>query len=283
VTTWIILRAAGVGAYLMLFASVAFGLVATTAPFGKRIAKQSAILIHQFLSTVGLVLLVIHVGGLLVDSFMHFAPRDVLVPGASTYRPIPVALGIIAMYAMVMVLVSSWVRRHYSSKLWRRLHLAAAPTFALAMLHGVFAGSDATRRWMFLTYVITGSIVVFLLLLRGLQGGRTPVRRAQSSPEGSPRASRSMSPPSVPVGEAPPAPATDAAGVSGRLAAGVSSARDDTGSGARAGTETRIGATGSVSRVPAMASEPTTSTEASAIPASPHPSTVTVRRNMEAR
>ena len=40
-TTWIVLRAAGIGAYLMLFFSVAFGLVATSAPFGKRIAKQA--------------------------------------------------------------------------------------------------------------------------------------------------------------------------------------------------------------------------------------------------
>lgn len=280
-TTWIVLRAAGIGAYLMLFASVAFGLVATTAPFGKRIAKQSAILIHQFLSTVGLVLLGIHIGGLLVDSFMHFAPRDVLVPGASTYRPIPVALGIIAMYAMVMVLVSSWVRRRYSSKLWRRLHMAAAPAFALAMLHGVFAGADATRRWMYLTYLITGSIVAFLLLLRGLQVERKPVRRAQSSPAGS-RVPRSPSPSSVPVGEAPP-PLADPSGAGDRLVAGASAAADDFGSGASAGTETRIGEAGSVSRVPATAREPATSTEASAIPARPHASTVTVRRNMEAR
>ncbi len=280
-TTWIVLRAAGIGAYLMLFASVAFGLVATTAPFGKRIAKQSAILIHQFLSTVGLVLLGIHIGGLLVDSFMHFAPRDVLVPGSSTYRPIPVALGIIAMYAMVMVLVSSWIRRRYSSKLWRRLHMAAAPAFALALLHGVFAGADATRRWMYLTYVITGSLVAFLLLLRGLQKGREPARRVQSSPAGS-RVPRSPSPSSVPVGEAPPAPLADPSGVDW-LAAGTSAAPDDFGSGASPGTETRIGVAGSVSRVPATASEPATSTEASAIPASPHARTVTVRRNMEAQ
>jgi DMSO/TMAO reductase YedYZ heme-binding membrane subunit len=282
VTTWIILRAAGIGAYLMLFASVAFGLVATTAPFGKRIAKQSAILIHQFFSTVGLVLLGIHIGGLLIDSFMHFAPLDVLVPGSSTYRPISVALGIIAMYAMVMVLVSSWVRRRYSSKLWRRLHMAAAPAFALALLHGVFAGADATRRWMYLTYVITGSVVAFLLLLRGLQVGPKPARRVQSSPEGS-RVPRSPSPSSTLVGEAPPAPLADPSGAGDWLAAGASAARDDFGSGASAGTETRIGVAGSVSRVPATASEPATSTEASAIPARAHASTVTVRRNMEAQ
>jgi hypothetical protein len=91
-TTWIVLRAAGIGAYVVLFASVAFGLVATSGPFGKRFAKASSISIHQFLSTVGLVLLAIHIGGLLLDTFMHFGPKEVLFPGASSYRPLPVAV-----------------------------------------------------------------------------------------------------------------------------------------------------------------------------------------------
>ena len=155
-TTWIILRAAGIGAYVMLFGSVAFGLVATSAPFGKRIAKQSATLIHQFLSTVGLVLLGVHIGGLLLDSYIHFGAKEVLVPLASTYRPFAVALGVLGMYAMVLVLVSSWVRRQYSPKLWRTLHMAAVPAFGLCLLHGLFAGADSTRRWMFLIYVIDG-------------------------------------------------------------------------------------------------------------------------------
>ena len=184
-TTWIILRAAGVGAYLTLFLSVAFGLMATTAPFEKRFAKQSAISIHQFLSTVGLVLLGVHIGGLLLDAYVHFGPKEILVPGSSTYRPVAVAFGVIAMYAMVLVLVSSWMRRYYSAKLWRRLHLFAVPAFVLSMVHGVFAGADASRRWMYLIYVITACIVVFLLILRGLTVGLRPARRAQSSP-GSP-------------------------------------------------------------------------------------------------
>jgi len=198
VTTWIVLRAAGIGAYLMLFGSVAFGLVATSAPFGKRYAKQSGILIHQFLSTVGLVLLGVHIGGLLLDRYVRFTPRDVLVPGASTYRPFAVALGILGMYAMVMVLVSSWVRRRYSAKLWRRLHLAATPAFILALLHGLLAGADASRRWMYLLYVLTACIIVFLLVLRGMTVGLRPVRATQSSPSGPPR-----SRPPVPSSEPP--------------------------------------------------------------------------------
>jgi predicted ferric reductase len=185
-TTWIILRAAGIGAYLTLFLSVAFGLVATSALFDKRFAKQSAISVHQFLSTVGLVLLGIHIGGLLLDSYMPFGAKQILVPGSSSYRPVAVAFGVFGMYAMVVVLVSSWMRRHYLAKLWRRLHLFAVPAFVLSMVHGIFAGADASRRWMFLIYVITACIVVFLLILRGLTVELRPMRRVQSSPSSSP-------------------------------------------------------------------------------------------------
>jgi methionine sulfoxide reductase heme-binding subunit len=287
VTTWIILRAAGVGAYLTLFLSVAFGLVATSAPFDKRFAKQSAISIHQFLSTVGLVLLGVHIGGLLLDSYMHFGPKEILVPGVSTYRPVAVAFGVIAMYAMVVVLVSSWMRRLYSSKLWRRLHLFAVPAFVLSMVHGIFAGADAPRRWMFLTYVITACIVVFLLILRGLTVGLRPPRRVQSSP-GSPPPGPESPPWSsgeegAEVGVDPVERSSGdrvAVGWSERLAAGRSASPVDVASATNGGVETRIGTAGSVRRAPAMANAPTTSPADSAIPAAPQPTAVRFRRNM---
>jgi methionine sulfoxide reductase heme-binding subunit len=285
VTTWIILRAAGVGAYLTLFLSVAFGLVATSAPFDKRFAKQSAISIHQFLSTVGLVLLGVHIGGLLLDSYVHFGPREILVPGASTYRPVAVAFGVIAMYAIVVVLVSSWMRRHYSAKLWRRLHLFAVPAFVLSMVHGIFAGADASRRWMYLIYVITACIVVFLLILRGLTVGLRPARRAQSSP-GSPPPGPELPPWSsgedvaaAGVSAAPAGRSSGervAVGLGERAAAGRSS--DDV-SATRGGAETRIGTAGSVSRAPAIVNAPAISAADSAMPAAPQPMTVTPRRN----
>jgi sulfoxide reductase heme-binding subunit YedZ len=280
-TTWIILRAAGIGAYVTLFLSVAFGLMATSAPFDKRFAKQSAISIHQFLSTVGLVLLGVHIGGLLLDSYVPFGPKQILVPAASTYRPVAVALGVVGMYAMVVVLVSSWMRRHYSAKLWRRLHLFAVPAFVLSMLHGIFAGADASRRWMFLIYVTTACVVVFLLVLRGLTVGLRPTRRVQSSP-GS-RAPE-LPPPSGEVGTAVGVEPVErssgervAVGSGERVAAG-SPRRDDV-SATKGGAETWIGVAGSVRRVPATAKAPAISAAASAMPAAPQPATVIPRRN----
>jgi hypothetical protein len=128
VTTWILLRAAGIGAYIMLFLSVAWGLVSTTGALGRRISKASATTVHQFMSTCGLFLIAVHVGVVLVDSFMPFSLTDVTIPMASSYRPVAIALGILAMYASVFVIVASWLRKRIGTTWWRRTHLLAVPT-----------------------------------------------------------------------------------------------------------------------------------------------------------
>ena len=174
--TWIVLRAAGIGAYLMLFLSVAWGLVSTTSLVTKRVAKPTSILFHQFVATVGLALLGVHLGGLLIDSFMPFGLPDLLIPLRGEYRPVATAVGVIAMYAMVAVMTSSWTKKYIGITWWRRLHLLAIPTFTLSMLHGIFGGTDAARPWMWATYLVTGAIVFFLVIVRGLTHGYRPQR-----------------------------------------------------------------------------------------------------------
>ena len=192
-TTWILLRAAGVGAYLMLFMAVAWGLVATTAVVTKRVSKPAANMFHQFVATTGLVLLGVHMAILLIDAYMPFHILDLLVPMRSTFRPIAITAGVLAMYAMVAVMVSSWVRKKLSTKVWRSIHLLAVPAFTLALAHGVFSGTDTQRWWMFGMYALTGLIVVFLVIVRGLSYGYRPPRPAP--PERATRAPRAAATP----------------------------------------------------------------------------------------
>ena len=70
-TTWVLLRAAGVGAYLMLFLAVSWGLVGPTGVLGKRVSKVTATSVHQYLGAAVLPLLAIHLGGLLLDRFLN--------------------------------------------------------------------------------------------------------------------------------------------------------------------------------------------------------------------
>ncbi|MBI3647212.1 MAG: ferric reductase-like transmembrane domain-containing protein [Actinobacteria bacterium] len=175
-TTWIVLRAAGIGAYVALFLSVAWGLVATTSVVTRRVSKPTSTLFHRFISTVSVVLLGVHIGGVLLDRWMVFTLPDLLLPLRASYRPVAIAAGILAMYGTVIVLVSSWVKRWTSTRFWRALHVLAVPAFTLSLVHGLFAGTDSAQPWMWPIYAFTGSVTLFLVLVRTLTYGYRPER-----------------------------------------------------------------------------------------------------------
>jgi predicted ferric reductase len=178
-TTWVILRAAGVGSFVMVFLSVVWGLTATTGVLGKTVSRATATTVHQFISTCGLFLLAIHIGGLLLDTFTPFGVADVTIPFSTTYKPVAVAFGIVAMYTLVFVIVLSWMRKKIGTTWWRRSHVLAVPVFAMSLVHGIFTGTDTTRPAMWWTYMASGLIVVFLVLVRGLTAGTRPARPAR--------------------------------------------------------------------------------------------------------
>jgi sulfoxide reductase heme-binding subunit YedZ len=126
------------------------------------------------------------------------------------------------MYAMVIVLASSWTRKYMRNKIWRNLHWFAFPAFALSMIHGIFTGTDTVRPWMWWTYLATGGIVVFLILVRAMTAkaareradGR-PAKRATPVSPARPvtrqPAARPSSQPSSQGLTAPPVPAAPSA------------------------------------------------------------------------
>lgn len=180
--TWNIIRAAGIGAYLMLWASIVWGLISTTALFGKKVSKATSVALHQAFSTTGLLLLLTHLGFLLVDAFLPFAPLDLIVPMRSTYRPVGVTFGIASMFLIVLgVFLTSWGRKLIGTKWWRRMHSLSVPAFTLALLHGLAAGTDARRAVMFIMYAATAAIVFFLLVVRALTA---TVRRSRAATTG---------------------------------------------------------------------------------------------------
>lgn len=176
--TWVLLRAAGIGAYVALWLAVAWGIVATTGVVKRHISKPAANAFHAFVASTGLALLGVHLLLLVLDGYMQFDPLDVLIPMRSTFRPLALTAGVVAMYAIVLVMVSSWTRAKMSTRAWRTIHLLAVPAFVLALLHGVFAGTDTQRPWMIALYGITGVLTLFLVIVRGLTADFRPPRPA---------------------------------------------------------------------------------------------------------
>ena len=151
-TFWLLARASGLTAYVLLTASVLAGLVLKSRPF--RGLKPAAVTdTHRFLALLGLGAIALHGATLLLDSTIHLTPAALFVPGASPYRPLPVGVGVLAAELMLVVYASFALRRRIGTRNWRRLHWATYAIFGAATVHGLAAGTDTPQPWAFAIYL----------------------------------------------------------------------------------------------------------------------------------
>jgi sulfoxide reductase heme-binding subunit YedZ len=176
-TFWLLARASGVTAYALLTASVLAGLVLKSRPF--RSLKPAAITdTHRFLALLGLGAIALHGLTVLFDKTLHLSSTALVVPGASPYRPVPVALGVLAAELMLLVYVSFALRHKIGTKNWRRLHWAAYAIFAAATVHGLAAGTDSPQPWALAVYLAAVGSVAGAAGWRALTPPPTPRRTA---------------------------------------------------------------------------------------------------------
>jgi len=165
---WILGRGLGIAAYLSLTALTALGLWLRH-PFAHRCqwpAPATRIRLHAVLAAATIVLVLGHVVSLVLDSFAGVGILGAVVPGASGFRPIAVALGTVSLYLAVIVGASAALAGRLIGRFWRPLHLVASIVFGLAWTHGLLAGSDTPR--LRLMYAVTGGVVGLLAVSRRL-------------------------------------------------------------------------------------------------------------------
>jgi sulfoxide reductase heme-binding subunit YedZ len=146
-TFWLLARAVGLTAYVLLTASVLAGLVLKSRPFGTALRPASVTDLHRTLAVLALGALALHGAALIADSTIHVDLPSLVVPGLVGYRRLPVALGVLAADLMALVVVSFRLRRRIGVRAWRRLHWLTYAIFAGATGHGLLAGTDSDRPW----------------------------------------------------------------------------------------------------------------------------------------
>jgi DMSO/TMAO reductase YedYZ heme-binding membrane subunit len=168
--TWEIARAGGFVAYGLLTASVSIGLVLSLkwrSPHWTRFITNE---LHRFVTLLALAFTAIHTLMVAIDPFIQFTPAEVLIPFVSHYRPLWIALGIVATDLLIAVYVSEWIRPHVGYAWWRRFHYLAFVVFALALVHGLSTGSDSRAPWAIGAYIASVVLVGALISVRALPG-----------------------------------------------------------------------------------------------------------------
>ena len=136
---------AGVFALIGLTASVGVGLLATDRIVmtpGHRVMAQA---VHRAVSFGALAFLIIHIVTEILAQRAHVI--DAVVPFLSPYRTFYIGLGTIASDLILLIIVTSIVRKRFSAHgkawRWRAIHYASYAAFVLGVLHGLLGGRSA--------------------------------------------------------------------------------------------------------------------------------------------
>ena len=126
---WYLTRASGIVAWLMLTASVIWGVVLSTKAFPEHRRPAWLLDLHRWLGGLAVSFTAIHLGALVADSYVHFGLADLLVPYASSWQPGAVALGVVALWLLLAVEVTSLAMKRLP-----RRSLAVDPSVELCRL-----------------------------------------------------------------------------------------------------------------------------------------------------
>ncbi len=180
---WYASRAAGLCAYLFLWAGLAGGLVMSSGWLDGIINRSRLLALHQSLAVTGLALALGHALVLIPDGWSDFGLVDLFVPFASSYRPQETALGTLSLYLFAIVSFTFWFRGAIGPSTWRWVHRSSFVAYLAALWHGVLLGSDSGALPVFLLYTLTASALLGAMALRLLyvRPRRTPPARVPSS------------------------------------------------------------------------------------------------------
>jgi sulfoxide reductase heme-binding subunit YedZ len=178
---WIAARALGVTAYLLLALEVGLGLVMSHPRNSSDWRRSGQVLPWHEMVTVFLgAFLALHIVLLAIDPYANVGIVGALVPGFSAFRPVAVALGSVALYALLITAVTARWTRLLPSGWWLRIHRFAAVAFLLTWVHAVLAGADGGA--LLPLYLITGLAILAGVMHRWWVTRSRPRREAPEGP-----------------------------------------------------------------------------------------------------
>lgn len=144
---WNLTRASANIAMVLILLTVFWGVLLATRVLKPNDRPAWLRDIHTWMGGLALIFTIIHMLTLIADSYVTFTFVSVLVPYASSWKPLPVSLGILGFYILAAVQITSLMMRKMSRKNWRRIHLLSYVQFVLVMAHTLTSGSDVGKAW----------------------------------------------------------------------------------------------------------------------------------------
>lgn len=170
---WVLARVAGLSSYASLAIALVTGIALRTAVLDWLGSNRALRGLHEYTTVLWIPLAAVHLIALLLDSTARIGWLDLVLPFHSSYGTLAIALGAIAVDLLIVITVTSFLKRRMSKQLWLWIHRLAYVAFAMVFLHAVLSGTDfsdpavSAITWGAAAMLLTLSIVRVL-------GGRLP-------------------------------------------------------------------------------------------------------------
>ncbi len=173
---WLVSRASGILALVLISLSVIMGLAMAAKAISRPGLKRGVMRLHEHIALVALVAIAVHGLALLGDNWLKPGWRGITVPFALSYRPMFTGLGIIAGYLALLLGPSFYLRRRIGARRWRKLHRATVVIWVLGVVHTLGSGSDGGKLWLRAVVLAPVIPIVYLIVLRAIGLGEHSAR-----------------------------------------------------------------------------------------------------------
>ncbi|HEY4845305.1 MAG TPA: ferric reductase-like transmembrane domain-containing protein [Candidatus Dormibacteraeota bacterium] len=184
---WYATRGAGIVSLILLTGVVLLGIVSAmrwqTASWPRFLTTG----FHRNLALATLIFLSLHVVTAVVDPFTALGWNAALVPFSSSYRRFWLGLGVVAIYLLLAIVLTSLLRPIFGHRAWRTVHWLSYAMWPVAVIHGIGTGTDPWFAWMLAIEALCIGGVVAAVAWRV---GRVAPTAWRQIPTASPRAQK---------------------------------------------------------------------------------------------
>lgn len=163
---WYTTRATGIVATVLAVAALVWGFFFSARETGTRRRPNWWLDLHNWLGGAALVFTGLHLATAYLDRVLGIRLASLFVPGVATTDRLAITWGAIAAWTFAVAVFTSWPRRRFDRRVWQILHLTSVVGTALAIVHAVQIGTDATTTVALVLVLALAAIGTYALGVR---------------------------------------------------------------------------------------------------------------------
>jgi methionine sulfoxide reductase heme-binding subunit len=140
---WYTSQGTGIVSLLLYTAVMLLGIAVVGQGRLPGLPRFSVVALHRSISLLAIVFLALHIGTAILDSYVSISAISAIIPFASSYEPLWIGLGAVAVDVMIALVVTSLLRDRIRPRVWRVLHWLAYAFWPLVIAHTIGLGSGS--------------------------------------------------------------------------------------------------------------------------------------------